>query len=330
MMKGITALLFILFCSLVPIIAESQQPASPAPLAKQSLPKEAMGGKYRVQIMEAMPEQLEEMQKAANEFSAKYRQNAYIVSGGKTIQLQTGDYPDKKFAKLRQQQVQRDYKKTKIVKALNESILAFTKYEKPRPGKIIPSPGPPVKQETQYKTEAAQEIPHADFEQWKAPEYLAANTAQNEDYLTAEEKQVYYYLNLARMNPKLFADTYLGNIKDSKDSYESSLYKELQQLKPLSVLKPDRALFESAQCHAVESGKSGYVGHDRVKCKQHFMGECCHYGESGPLEIVTLLLIDHNVPSLGHRKICLGNYTQLGVAIRPHKAYGKNAVLDFE
>jgi len=164
---------------------------------------------------------------------------------------------------------------------------------------------------------------------WQDPKYLEANTAVYEDYLTVEEKRIYYYLNLVRMNPKLFAETYLSHLRNSRDNYESSLYAELQKIKPLPVLKPNRKLFESAKCHATESGIKGYVGHKRGKCKEYFMGECCQYGLSDAMEIVIDLLIDQGVSSLGHRKICLGNYTELGVSIQPHKSYGVNAVLDF-
>jgi len=169
-----------------------------------------------------------------------------------------------------------------------------------------------------------------DYSEWNDFDYRGANSAQNEDYLTGEEKKVYYYLNLARMNPKLFADTYLGYLKNSKDYYESSLYEELQRIKPRPILKPNRRLFESAQCHAIESGERGFVGHERFRCEEYFMGECIHYGQSDALEIVTSLLIDKSVTSLGHRKTCLGYFTEMGVSIQPHKSYGKNAVLDFE
>ena len=174
------------------------------------------------------------------------------------------------------------------------------------------------------------ENPKVCYPQWNDSRYSAAHSAYNENYLTSTEKQVYYYLNLVRMNPKLFAETYLDNLKSSKDYYESSLYKELKHLKPLPLLKPNRELFESARCHAIESGERDYTGHNRKKCKPSFMGECCHYGVSSPLEIVTSLLIDKGVSSLGHRKICLGNYTELGVSIQPHKTFGENAVLDFD
>lgn len=168
-----------------------------------------------------------------------------------------------------------------------------------------------------------------DFSPWDDPKYLAANSAKDEDYLAEEEKQVFYYLNLVRMNPKLFADTYLKHLKNSDDDYESSLYTELQALKPFPVLQPNRELYESARCHAIECGERGYIGHERFKCKEYFMGECCYYGETDALGIITALLIDQGIESLGHRRICLGDYTELGVSIQPHKTYDENCVLDF-
>lgn len=165
---------------------------------------------------------------------------------------------------------------------------------------------------------------------WNDPKYLAANSAKNEDYLTDVEKQVYYYLNLVHMNPKLFADTYLKNLKKSGNQYESSLYAELQKLKPLPLLMPNRKLFESARCHAIESGKRGYVGHKRFKCNEFYMGECIYYGETDALGIVIALLVDEGVKSLGHRRIFLDNFTELGVSIQPHKSYGENCVMDFQ
>ena len=37
-----------------------------------------------------------------------------------------------------------------------------------------------------------------------------ANTALNEDYLNEEEKKIFYYLNLLRLNPKLFIESFLS------------------------------------------------------------------------------------------------------------------------
>jgi hypothetical protein len=173
------------------------------------------------------------------------------------------------------------------------------------------------------------EKPSAGSTAWDDPKYLAANSAKDEGYLTDIEKQVYYFLNLVRMNPKLFADTYLMDMKNSSNGYESSLYSELQILKPLPVLMPERKLYESAYCHAVESGERGYVGHERFKCDEDFMGECIYYGETDALGIVIALLVDEGVESLGHRRIFLDDYTRLGVSIQPHTTYTENCVLDF-
>jgi len=217
------------------------------------------------------------------------------------------------------------------MRCLNTCMLIFLSGFLPMVGESrtpVKTIHPNVSTYIRYKVET--ENPIMDYSGWNDPKYLAANSAHNEDYLTEEEKKVYYYLNLVRLNPKLFADTYLGYLKNSTDYYESSLYLELQRIKPLPVLKPNRRLFESAQCHAIESGERGFVGHERFKCEEYFMGECIHYGESDALEIVTSLLIDQSVKSLGHRKICLGYFTEMGVSIQPHKGYGKNSVLDFD
>ncbi len=166
--------------------------------------------------------------------------------------------------------------------------------------------------------------------EWDDPKYLAANTAQTENYLREKEKQVYYYLNLARMNPALFADTYLGDLNNSSNSYEKGLIRELKKMKPVGPLYPKRDLFEWAKCHAIESGESGYVGHGRARCEAGFLAECISYGVEDPLGIVVQLLVDKGVPSLGHRRTCLDTYyNALGVSIQPHKGYRVNTVLDF-
>ncbi len=166
---------------------------------------------------------------------------------------------------------------------------------------------------------------------WDNKYYETAKTAANIDYMTEEEKNVFYYLNLARMNPKYFANTFVKqSIKGKANSYEKSLLKELRKMKPMPVLEFDKELWKSAKCHAIESGKSGYVGHERKNCNSTFSGECCSYGTEDGLGIVLQLLIDEDIPSLGHRRICLGDYTKMGVSIKPHKTYSINAVLNFD
>lgn len=177
--------------------------------------------------------------------------------------------------------------------------------------------------------------------EWNDVKYSKCNTAVNAAYLNKSEKEVIYILNLIRSYPALFAKTVLkrypalsGNGYLADDTYYfKSLVDTLLTLEPVQMLYPDKACYISAKSHAYQSGITGYVGHERKtpdsKLKKHYYGECCDYGHKDALEIVLSLLIDEGIPSLGHRDICLSNYTKLGVSIQPHKQYGTNAVFDF-
>ena len=292
--------------------------------------------------------------------------------------------------------------------------------------------------------------------QWDNPVYRLANSAKKATYLTREEKMIYYYLNLVRMNPQLFLKTFIkprlhvkyhGEIeviipvydtlkldhydqklkkeafynlpvhkiyqneipentasqfidkklvhKDSHGEryryninytglynylennrpellipqnlskfisknegqglirfklynktltyynktfeeetansfYYQSLFKKLSEMKPTDILQPDHQLFKTAECWAVEAGKKGLKGHDRIKCKKNYDAEACDYGNDNGFDVVLNLLVDKFVPSLGHRKVLLGKYSELGAAIRPHNSdLHDNAVLDF-
>jgi hypothetical protein len=176
--------------------------------------------------------------------------------------------------------------------------------------------------------------------EWNDAKYLKCNTAANSRYMSDDEKEVIYILNLLRTNPVLFANTVVQKYPDENhqgflrniDEYKS-LLDTLRRTKPMTLLYPDSLCFVSAQCHAISSGQAGYVGHKRqteeCKSKYLFFGECCCYGYKEPLPILLLLLIDQGVPSLGHRYMCIGPYGKIGVSIQPHKGYGYNTVLDF-
>ncbi|MCF8448745.1 MAG: hypothetical protein K9G49_02640 [Taibaiella sp.] len=177
-------------------------------------------------------------------------------------------------------------------------------------------------------------------DKWSDPKYQVCNTAANARYMTEAEREIIHILNLVRMNPKLFCNTVLKNgtsisefIDPSSEEYYQTLVTTLSTMEPLPLLQPDSLCMVSARCHAKTSGKKGYVGHNRQsdQCRKnkHFMGECCNYGSDKPLEIILLLLQDKDIPDLGHRKICLGNYSKIGVAIESHKTYSFNAVMDF-
>lgn len=176
---------------------------------------------------------------------------------------------------------------------------------------------------------------------WADKKYSSCNTAIQAQYLTEEEKNVIWVLNMIRQNPQLFLKTVLLNPKchyyvkaEKRDFYFNSLITKLKTMKPInSLLLPDSAAFICARCHAIQSGKNGIIGHDRLNsgCEKDFHGECCDYGNNNALDILLNLLIDSGIPELGHRVICLSDsYQKLGVSIQPHAVYRVNTVLDFK
>lgn len=192
----------------------------------------------------------------------------------------------------------------------------------------------------QPKTLNGSSSPLSDFsEEWNDPKYAACNTAAETDYLSDDEKDVIYILNLARTNPKLFCATvvkqypeYTDNAELVNITYYQSLVATLNSMKKLPLLQPDEDCYVSAQCHAYNLGITGAQGHVRTdSCSdfQFYNAECCSYGKADPLDIVMQLLIDYAVPSLGHRKACFGIYKAVGVSIQPHKKWDTAAVLDF-
>ncbi len=183
---------------------------------------------------------------------------------------------------------------------------------------------------------------------WSDSITKAAQTAAKTTYMSKEEKDVLYWLNLARMQPDLYAELYVDPYQqlydnaqwksDSDDvwgidvytTYINTCYLYMAQLEPLIALVPDLENYKSAECHAIESGKTGYVGHDRTNCTEHFSAECCDYGPSEGFEVIHDLILDTGVPSLGHRYACLGRYSSIGIAQKSHLTYRYNTVLDFD
>jgi len=166
-----------------------------------------------------------------------------------------------------------------------------------------------------------------------------ANTATNTEFMSSIEKEVIYLINLCRINPKKFLDVFVENSNYIKENtyfinkspkYLSSLKSTLKALKPMNALNPDKELYEMALCLAKQQEKTGDIGHNRKKCPIGYYGECCSYGMKDAEGIVMQLLVDLDVPSLGHRKILLGDYSLIGVSIKGHKKYDNCAVLDLK
>jgi hypothetical protein len=170
-----------------------------------------------------------------------------------------------------------------------------------------------------------------------------AATASSAFYMRAEERDVIAFVNLARLFPQRFDSFYLDwleNVEEDQDGWEkfqaedgfyASLHRDLLKMKPLPALQPDLRCFKAARQWAVYSGKKGILGHGRPWYMRKVDAECCDYNPSGdPMSMVLDLLIDEGVRSLGHRRILLGKWLQVGASIQPHTGYEWCLVMDFE
>lgn len=176
---------------------------------------------------------------------------------------------------------------------------------------------------------------------WDAAIIAKANTAKDEKYLSKTEKEVILYLNLLRLNPKLFGETFLKRYLDStkeNDSYTKSLLKSLPTTKPLPELQASKELWDFAKSYAIKCGKENKTGHgnyaQRIKSISAnyggAMAENCDYGNNKAIDIIMSWLIDEGVKSLGHRENMLDpEYKFVGTSIQPHKGYEWNCVMDF-
>lgn len=177
---------------------------------------------------------------------------------------------------------------------------------------------------------------------WDAGTVRELNTAADLDYLNEEEKKVVLFMNLARYNGPLFAETflesYIREMQVENNSFVKSLRRDLKKLDRLAPLLPEADLSAVAREHAIESGREGRTGHQGFK--QRFesllgnpythVGENCSYGYERAIDIVLSLLIDEGVKDLGHRgNILSTDFNSIGVAIRPHTRYRTNCVMDF-
>lgn len=161
------------------------------------------------------------------------------------------------------------------------------------------------------------------------------NTALNITGMSQQEKDVVLITNLVRVNPKLFLQVFLNDYVQTSEfytmqnSYVVSLQKELNQVKSLPPLKVEVFINQTAAGHAVFCSTTGHIGHKNFnqrsteitkKLKHDLVGENCGYIRTHALDFVMDLLIDEDVPSLGHRKNILSNmYAYTGVSIKKFK-----------
>lgn len=158
---------------------------------------------------------------------------------------------------------------------------------------------------------------------------------------TASEKEILNYLNHVRTNPKSFLNNiaipFIKEKELTRNRYAKSLIKDLETINPLDSLKFESSLQKMAEDFAEEAGKKGWTSHMRVekrfkKYANHvdIKSENLQFGFDKPLDIVMDLLIDTDIPDLGHRKNILdADFTIIGVATSTHKDYEFITVMNF-
>ncbi|MCB0402109.1 MAG: hypothetical protein KDD41_08500 [Flavobacteriales bacterium] len=179
------------------------------------------------------------------------------------------------------------------------------------------------------------------FSSWTSNELKDANTGKYIKELSFQEKKIIFYVNLARMDGKRFAETYLKDyVEDEripKNKYYRSLVKTLNEQPPLPILHFEEDLYKEAEKHAKEMGKTGKKGHrsaghksfeermEKHRERYSKLKEVNQYGYPDALSIVVDLLIDDDKESLIQRKTLLNeDFRYIGVAIRAHKEYTVN------
>ncbi|HUH73821.1 MAG TPA: CAP domain-containing protein [Chitinophagales bacterium] len=160
----------------------------------------------------------------------------------------------------------------------------------------------------------------------------SAHTAKDIQGLNKEEKEVILWTNLVRLAPTEFSKMLQQYIQEHpefkwNDPYVKSLIVDLKNTPILAPLYPTQLLHTNANDHALYSQLTQRRGHDNFEQRAQIAfnekyiayGENCAYYVRDALHAVVSLLIDKDVPDLGHRKIILdNNFSEIGVAVLPY------------
>lgn len=135
--------------------------------------------------------------------------------------------------------------------------------------------------------------------------------------LTKEEKGFVYWVNLFRSNPKWFYEqavtSFLKQFPQANTAEAKSLRDELMRANPIPGFLLDERLIKPAKAHALDLSVTGRLSHvsssgkgfsERMETVGNFTcaAENLFSGNEDPLEALILLLLDHGVPNLGHRR----------------------------
>ena len=165
------------------------------------------------------------------------------------------------------------------------------------------------------------------------------DTARNVYYLSDLEKDVILEMNMARSDPKKYAEMY---INPNLGAYAKECYEELRNAGSLPVLFPKKGLSQAAKDHVADTGPKGVGGHvgtngssmsnriERYGTWGIGASENISYGYNTAREIVLQLLIDDGIESRGHRRNIMNkNSKYVGVAAGTHAKYRYMYVQDF-
>lgn len=175
---------------------------------------------------------------------------------------------------------------------------------------------------------------------WTNAQLDSADTAMDIDYLSKVEKDAILYINLCRMFPKDFVRIELSkyevdsNYEDSYlksfAAYKKSLQEDLLKKEAAEALQFDNVLYLDARCYYTEISQADREGHERKDCPPSNYAECISFGQVAGKDIAMQLLIDAEVPSLGHRMICLDKaYHKIGLSAGRHFTWKFCAVAEF-
>lgn len=155
-------------------------------------------------------------------------------------------------------------------------------------------------------------------------DFAKLNTAKNEPYLSAVEKQMVREVNLARAYPKVYAQIIGQYLQDEANSWSGlqhddyiagkELIEMLNTMEPQSILQPMQCVYEAAKMHGLDCEKRKFLDHtgsdgsapwDRIlkKCTALSYGNenLRGSGTASPRDAVIALLIDGGISNRGHR-----------------------------
>lgn len=157
----------------------------------------------------------------------------------------------------------------------------------------------------------------------------------------------FYWTNYSRQRPKAFWDSVIQPILSThpnmNTSYAASLKKELYQLQPLPLIKPNASLMKIAKSHAADLGNNspGKISHSSTNGDafekrvfaagiQKCAAENLSLGPGDPVLSLVLLYIDEGLSHLGHRKNLMSPYyVEMGIGIAKSKGDFLVTVQDF-